>query len=182
VLGAGQGNKIDAVTVHFWAVFTAAGCVLSEGGDRMRGLNWYGIAAVLMAVWMTGSPVRADTIIFKAELSASNETPPNDSKGTGSVTVTYDTNSKVLSWKGTQSGLTGQASMAHFHGPAEAGRYAGVAIWISIKGTPLPGSFQGQAVLTDAQAAELMAGRWYVNIHTAARPGGEIRGQLEQVK
>jgi hypothetical protein len=57
-----------------------------------------------------------------------------------------------------------------------------VAIWISTKGTPLPASFAGQVTLTDAQAAELMAGLWYVNLHTARYPGGEIRGQLEPVK
>jgi hypothetical protein len=68
--------------------------------------------------------------------------------------------------------------MAHFHGPAEAGKNAGVAVWISTKGTPFPTSFEGEATLTDAQAADLLGGRWYVNIHTAANPGGEIRGQL----
>ena len=113
---------------------------------------------------------------------ASSQTPPNDSKGTGWVTATYDTNSKVLSWTGTHSGLTGPVTSAHFHGPADAGRYADVAIWISTKATPLPASFEGQATLTDAQAADMMAGLWYVNIHTAAYPPGEIRGQLGQVK
>ena len=43
---------------------------------------------------------------------------------------------------------------------------------------PIVSPLQGSATLTDAQAADLMAGRWYVNIHTAANPNGEIRGQL----
>lgn len=148
----------------------------------MRGFHRYGIAALMTIVWVTGGPVRAETVNFKAELNASVQTPPNDSKGTGSVSASYDTNSKVLSWKGTHSGLTSNVTSAHIHGPAEAGRSAGVAIWISTKGTPLSDSFAGQATLTDAQAAELMAGLWYVNLHTARYPGGEIRGQLEAVK
>ncbi|MBO0763530.1 MAG: CHRD domain-containing protein [Hyphomicrobiaceae bacterium] len=148
----------------------------------MRGVYWYGLGALMTMVWLTGDPVRAESVIFKADLSASNELPPNKSKGTGSVTATYDTNSKVLSWKGTHSGLTGPATSAHFHGPAERGRYAGPEIWISIKSKPLPRSFEGHATLTDAQAADMMAGLWYVNIHTTAYPGGEVRGQLEMVK
>ena len=67
---------------------------------------------------------------------------------------------------------------AHFHGPAEAGKNAGVQIWISEKGKPFESPFKGSAKLTDAQAADLMNGQWYVNIHTKANPGGEIRGQL----
>ena len=148
----------------------------------MRGFYRHGIAALLAMVWVTGGPVRAETLTFKAELNASNETPPSESKGTASVTATYDTSTKVLAWKGAHSGLSGVATMAHFHGPAEKGRYAGVALWVSIKGTPLPASFEGQATLTDAQATDLVAGLWYVNIHTAARPGGEIRGWLELAK
>jgi len=37
---------------------------------------------------------------------------------------------------------------------------------------------EGSAILTDAQAADMMAGKCYVNVHTAANPGGEIRGQV----
>jgi hypothetical protein len=144
----------------------------------MRAFFSYGIVALAMMLWASGGPALAETVTFKAALKASNETPPNNSKGTGSVTAAYDTASKALTWKGTYSGLTGDATMAHFHGPAEAGKNAGVAVWISTKGTPFPTSFEGKATLTDAQAADLLAGRWYVNIHTAANPAGEIRGQL----
>jgi hypothetical protein len=40
----------------------------------------------------------------------------------------------------------------------------------------------GSATLTDAQAADLMAGKWYVNVHTAENKGGEIRGQVLKAK
>jgi hypothetical protein len=126
----------------------------------------------LAACVMFASPVFAETVSFKADLKASEEVPPNDSKATGTVTATYDTASKKLTWKGNYSGLTGPATMAHFHGPAEPGKNAGVAVPI----TPSASPFENSANLTDA--ADLLAGRWYVNVHTAAHPGGEIRGQL----
>ena len=120
------------------------------------------------------APSYAETVQFKADLKGSSEVPPNQSAGTGSVTATFDTASKKLTWKGSYSGLTGAATAAHFHGPAEPGKNAGVAIAIK----PFTSPFDGSATLTDAQASDLTGGRWYVNVHTAANPGGEIRGQM----
>jgi hypothetical protein len=128
-----------------------------------------GAAAVVLA-----APALAATINLKADLKSSNEVPPVDSKGSGSVTATFDTASKQLSWKGSVTGLSGPATAAHFHA-AEAGKNGAVAV--PIAGAD-KGSFEGSATLTDAQAEELMAGKWYVNIHTAANKAGEIRGQV----
>jgi len=100
--------------------------------------------------------------------------PANTTAGSGSVTATYDTDSKKLTWKGSYSGLTGPATAAHFHGPAAEGKNAGVMVPISPNGP----SFEGSATLTDAQAKALMDGDMYVNVHTATNKGGEIRGQL----
>jgi hypothetical protein len=112
---------------------------------------------------------------YKATLDAKSEVPPNASTATGTADIDYDPASKKLSWKVTYSGLTGPATAAHFHGPAEAGKNAGVAVAIPNAGkSPVEGS----ATLTDAQAADLTAGKYYVNIHTQANPGGEIRGQV----
>src|ERR1700687_255327 len=120
------------------------------------------------------TPSMAAMVNLKADLKASAEVPPNDSKATGSVTATYDTASKKLSWKGSYKDLSGPATAAHFHGPGEVGKNAGVAVPIAPATSPLEGS----ATLTDAQAADLLAGKYYVNIHTAAHKGGEIRGPL----
>jgi hypothetical protein len=116
----------------------------------------------------------AANVNLKADLKGASEVPPVDSKGAGSVTATYDTASKKLSWKGTVSGLSGPATAAHFHA-GEAGKNGGVAV--PIAGAD-KGSFEGSATLTDEQAADLMAGKWYVNVHTAANKGGEVRGQV----
>jgi hypothetical protein len=112
---------------------------------------------------------------MQATLDGKSEVPPNTSAGTGSADIDYDAASKKLTWKLTYSGLSGPATAAHFHGPAEAGKNAGVAVAIP-NATASPA--EGSATLTDAQAADLTAGKYYVNVHTAANPGGEIRGQV----
>ena len=119
-------------------------------------------------------PALAEMVSYKADMKGPSEVPPTDSKGTGTVTVTYDTASKKLTWKGTYTGLTGVATAAHFHGPADVGKNAGVVVPIVPASTPL----DGMATLTDAQATVLAAGKWYLNVHTAKFPNGEIRGQV----
>jgi hypothetical protein len=127
--------------------------------------------ATLLAI---ASPSMAAMVNFKASLSGKSEVPPNTAAGTGSVTATYDSDSKKLTWKGSYSGLSGAATAAHFHGPAPTGKNAGVMLPISPNGP----SFEGSATLTDAQAKALMDGDMYANVHTEANKGGELRGQL----
>jgi hypothetical protein len=112
---------------------------------------------------------------MKATLNGKSEVPANTSAATGNADIDYDAATKKLTWKLTYSGLSGPATAAHFHGPAETGKNAGVAVAIP-NATSSPA--EGSATLTDAQAADLMAGKYYVNVHTAANPGGEIRGQV----
>ena len=118
-------------------------------------------------------PAFADKM--KATLNGKSEVPPNTSAGTGTADIDYDAATKKLTWKVTYSGLSGPATAAHFHGPAEADKNAGVAVAIP-NATSSPA--EGSATLTEAQAADLVAGKYYVNVHTAANPGGEIRGQV----
>jgi CHRD domain len=112
---------------------------------------------------------------MKATLDGKSQVPPTTSAGTGTADIDYDAATKKLSWKLTYSGLTGPVTAAHFHGPAGPADKAGVAVAIP-NATSSP--VEGSATLTDAQAADLLAGMLYVNIHTAANPGGEIRGQV----
>jgi CHRD domain len=112
---------------------------------------------------------------LKAVLDAKSEVPPNASTATGTADIDFDPATKKLTWKLTYSGLSGPATAAHFHGPAEVGKNASVAVPITNAGSS---PVEGSATLTDAQAADMMAGKCYVNVHTAANPGGEIRGQV----
>jgi hypothetical protein len=112
---------------------------------------------------------------MKATLDGKAEVPAVTSAATGTADLDYDAASKKLTWKITYSGLSGPPTAAHFHGPAEAGKNAGVAVAIP-NATASP--VEGSATLTDAQAADLAAGKYYINVHTAANPGGEIRGQV----
>ena len=112
---------------------------------------------------------------MKVTLDGKSEVPPNSSAGTGAADVDFDAASKMLTWKLTYSGLSGPATAAHFHGPAETGKNAGVKVPIP-NATSSPA--EGSATLTDEQAADLTAGKYYINVHTAANPGGEIRGQV----
>lgn len=135
-----------------------------------------GVAAIAFAGLVLCAPAAlAETVTFKGDLKASSEVPPNDSKGTGTVTATYDTATKALTYTAEYSGLTGPATAAHFHGPAAAGANAGVAV--PVQGA-LTSPIKGTATLTDAQAADLQGGKFYFNIHTEAHKGGEVRGQM----
>ena len=114
---------------------------------------------------------------FEAKLSGAQEVPPVSNPGTGSAEVQFNKDTNMLTWKVTYSGLSGPAMAGHIHGPAAMGASAGVVVpFTNITAQPV----QGQATITPAQAADLAAGKWYVNIHTAANPSGEIRGQLQR--
>lgn len=117
------------------------------------------------------------TAHYRAALSGGQEVPANPSAGTGMADVEVNTSTNTLSWKVTYSGLSGPATAGHIHGPAAPGANAGVMVPFSGVGSS---PFQGKAQITPAQAAEIAAGRTYVNIHTAKAPGGEIRGQLQK--
>lgn len=132
-------------------------------------------AITLSAFLVIGAQAFAETVSYTAGLLGTAEVPPNDSKGTGAVDASYDTTSKKFSWTITYSGLTGAATVAHFHGPAAVGANAPPVVPVS---GSLASPIKGEATLTDAQIADLQAGRMYFNIHTAAHKDGELRGQV----
>ena len=116
----------------------------------------------------------AETVTFHAMMNGAQEVPANTTAGKGEATVKLDTVAKTITYNVTYSGLTGPAGAAHIHGPAAPGANAGVLFPFAAPASPIAGT----APITDAQIADLTAGKYYVNVHTAANKGGEIRGQL----
>jgi len=136
----------------------------------MRRARWLSFG--FLVVFLVWSAAQAEQINFKADLAPA---PGVSSSGKGAATASLDTNTKTLTWTVDYSGLSGPATAAHIHGPADPGANAGIVVPFSGN---LASPIKGSATLTDAQIAQLGAGKWYVNIHTEANKPGEIRGQL----
>jgi short subunit fatty acids transporter len=113
----------------------------------------------------------SNMLSFDVMLSGVNEVPANNSKATGMLMGTYNKDSKMLSYTLTYSGMT--ATAGHFH-KAAAGSNGGVAVDLGSISTGMKNTL----TLTDAQVTDLMAGMWYINLHSAAFPSGELRGQV----
>ncbi len=133
------------------------------------------LAIAALAVGLSSQAALADMVKFHTTMNGASEVPAKTTDGKGTVDATLDTATKVLTYTVTFSGLSGPATIGHFHGPADAGANAGVMIPFP---SPVTSPINAKVTMTDAQMAELMAGKVYANVHTAANPGGEIRGQM----
>ena len=138
-------------------------------------------AATLVTLGLAGcgmmNSMSSSSEAFTASLSGAQESPAVSSGGNGSADVTYDRGSSTLSYRVAYSGLSGPATAAHIHGPAGPGQNAGVVVpFTNVGSSPIT----GQVKLTPEQFNQLSSGQWYVNVHTAAHPAGEIRGQLRK--
>ena len=111
---------------------------------------------------------------FQGPMTGAYEVPPKSTQGVGTVIATVYPSTKAMTYVVEYKNLSGPATAAHIHGPGAVGTNAPVVIPAVVA----PAKIIGGATLTDAQMADLMAGNYYFNIHTAANPGGEIRGQM----
>ncbi|MEA2778229.1 MAG: hypothetical protein QOF90_3635 [Acetobacteraceae bacterium] len=130
------------------------------------------------AVMFAGT-ASAATVKYSAALNAAAEVPPGKSTGTGEATASLDTATHELSYDVTFKGFESDVTAAHIHGPAEAGKNAGVLVPL---GSAPKSPIHGTAKLTPEQEQQLAGGMMYVNIHTKDNPGGAIRGQLVKAK
>ncbi|MBL0389634.1 CHRD domain-containing protein [Ramlibacter monticola] len=144
-------------------------------GSTAAVLLAFGLAGCDTMKSMTGGGGSTDR--YEASLSPSQEVPPNTSTGSGQAEVTVNRDTSTMNYRVSYTGLSGPATAGHIHGPAAPGANAGVAVpFPNVATSPVT----GEVKLTPEQLNQLSSGQWYVNIHTARNPGGEIRGQLRK--
>jgi hypothetical protein len=143
------------------------------------------ISGLILSVLLAGAPQScawAASKTLTVPLSGASEVPPVQTPGAGTAVLVYDPETRQLSWTVEFNGLSGPATMAHFHGPAMAGKNGPVALGLLPKGDVPVSPVKGKAVLTPEQAKDFTGGEWYVNVHTAGNPSGEIRGLVPAVQ
>jgi len=119
---------------------------------------------------------------FRADLNGASEVPPTETRGTGYFTAVYRPSTKVLEYRFNLVGLSGPVTIAYLQGPAAPGENGQKVV-------PIDGPLYRDrshlwdgVTLTEEQAAQVMAGLWYVNVMTEKYPDGEIRGQILPLK
>jgi hypothetical protein len=138
------------------------------------------VAGMSSLVW-AGLALAAPMSI-SVPLTGAEQVPAVQTPGKGTAELTYDPDTRIVTWTVNFGDLSGPATMAHFHGPAAAGKNGPPTIWLTKKGSMAESPIKGDATLTPDQAKEFTAGQWYINIHTEKNPDGEIRGQVTPPK
>lgn len=116
-------------------------------------------------------PAPNPNVALTAVINASQEVPANPSTATGTFTGVYNKDTNVLTYTVTYTGLT--PVMGHLH-RGMPGMNGPVVVPFSSLASPITGTF----AFTDADEALLLNNGFYVNLHSAAFPGGEIRGNI----
>ena len=142
----------------------------------MRKAHRFACAVVVGLTWLCAASANAAVIQFAATVDGAQETPPNASAGSGSVSLTMDTVANTLVGTATYAGLGSAEIACHIHGPSGPGVASGILFPLGL-GTPKAINI----VYVEAQEADIVAGLTYINIHTSGFPGGEIRGQILRV-
>jgi hypothetical protein len=125
----------------------------------------------------TGGEIRGQLVPLqlRATLDGASEVPAVATSATGTASLTMIGNQ--VSYVVSYSGLAGSATGCHIHGPADPTQPAPILVPLNTP-TGTSGSIAGTISLTPAQLANVLAGLTYINIHSTAHTGGEIRGQI----
>ena len=131
----------------------------------------FAVAGLAACLQQPQSTMAAGSVTYKAHLTAKDEVPPNASAAMGDGTFVLNPATKELTWDVKFSGLSGPALASHIHGPAAPGTNAPVLVLFETPNSPA-GEIKGSTFLVTEQVNDLKAGKYYVNIHTAANKGG----------
>jgi hypothetical protein len=135
------------------------------------------VGALMMGALLIVTSASGEILHFRAKLAPASEPLPSQRRAEGVAELTLDTESKMLNWKVTYSGLSGPLIGAHFKAPPEPGSAVGATMDLAPHLTnPVVSSVR----LNDIQIGDLRAGLWSVDLLTAKNPHGEIRGDLER--
>ena len=151
-----------------------------------KSMIWTSITAFAMAgmLGLSACDKDDDDDMPKAKYSISGtasgaqEVPAVTTSASATLSGSYDTVAKTLDYTINWTGLSGDATMAHFHGPALAGENAPPIETLTITTNGTNGTARATITASAVLHAALMAGKVYYNIHTAANPDGEIRSQV----
>jgi hypothetical protein len=134
-------------------------------------------SAAALFTGLFAAPASAQVVEMLARLDGLQETPPSPSAGVGIGVFSVDSSSGVVDYRITFTGLLSPENAAHVHGFAPPGTPAGILFAL-----PLGATKCGTFTLAPTQIADFLAGLAYVNIHTNAFGGGEIRGQISELE
>jgi hypothetical protein len=132
---------------------------------------FFAIGAVAAAA---GTAQARPIVHYEFPLSGLQEVPANASPAVGFAIVDLNTDTNMLSWNITYSGLLAPLTASHFHGPAPAGTNGPVVVNVGALTSPIIGN----AAISEIYEGQILAGLAYYNLHTTLFPGGEIRGQV----
>lgn len=133
----------------------------------------------VLALTALAPAVSAQTHTFNVCLSGDQEVPPVATAGSGTATVSLDATTGAISVTGSYQNLGSNQTLAHVHLGA-LGVNGGVVLSLSGTGGTT-GTFSGSGTLSPSQTSSVTAGNTYLNVHSAALPGGELRGQVIQL-
>ena len=123
---------------------------------------------------VVATSAQADSYTAVVSLVGSQEVPPSGSAALGHANICIDTDANTVTYNMTHN--VANQTAAHFHGFVGPGTNAGVVFGIGVGG-----QMKGTWTYTEGQQANILAGLTYLNVHSSAFPGGEIRGQVVPV-
>ena len=143
----------------------------------------YILTALVLAVGTVFGSLAAfaadDDIIFRAVISAEDQSIPTESPGTGFAEIRLERATLKITWKVTFKDLTSPPTIAGQYGPENVGGNAGQIVNLAPNGK-ITSPLEGSTVLSDGSFQYLITSRVYVNIHTTKYKDGELRGQLRR--